>query len=472
MPLMKTWTKVTPSFIDTRWFTVLLSFLVVLLSGLAGGLVAGVTWSLAGKEIFILSVLLGSWLVLFLSAVKFDFMILVTFCLFSLVQIEPAPTDMLVMLLLLVGLLTGKLSLMALTGSSLIHLALWGFLVANLTSLVYVNEILAGLRYLFITAYMIFLTYFVKMYITSYQAMRTVVIGYLVSALLAVFLVALGYLGIGTELFITRYGTRAQGPFKDANVFGPFLILMIVFLIDEILHPLIFRGLYPAKAFGLIVLTMGVFVSGSRAAWGNLALSLLIYFILTIKSTPRARIIHLISLLRAKIGYLLILLTVGLLVLVALLTQLDSPEFIQAFLSERAKFQIYDITRFAMQIEGINAGFTHLIGVGPGMWVDAHSLYVRAFAEHGIFGLAALLLFTLVLSTGTFSRAIREPVKPYGLSAKVVFACLVGHIMNSIVIDTIHWRHFWFLLALAWVVITAKLETVAPSYLEGNGGER
>ena len=468
---MKTWTKVTPSFIDTRWFTVLLSFLVVLLSGLAGGLVAGVTWSLAGKEIFILSVLLGSWLVLFLSAVKFDFMILVTFCLFSLVQIEPAPTDMFVMLLLPMGLLTGKLSLKNLADSSLIHLALWGFLAANLASLVYVNEILAGLRYLFITAYMIFLTYFVKMYITSYQAMHTVMIGYLVSALLAVFLVALGYLGIGTELFITE-SARARGLFNDANVFGPFLILMIVFLVDEILHPCILRGLYPVKLFGLICLTAGVFLSGSRSAWGNLVLSMTIYFVLVFKGAPRAKLAYLFDLLRTRMVYRSVLLIVGLFILVALFVRHGFLEFIRKFFEVRAQFHVYDTTRFARQIEGVYAGSTHLIGVGPGMWEDAHSLYVRAFAEHGIFGLVTLLLFTLVLSIGTFFQAIRESVKPYGLSAKVVFACLVGHIMNSIVIDTIHWRHFWFILALAWVVITAKPETVAPSYPEGNGGER
>jgi len=457
MALMKTWTQTTPSsIVDTRWFTILLSFLVILLGGLAGGLVSRVTWSLAGKEVFILWALLGSWLILFLSVVKFDFMVLVSFCLFSLVRIEPAPTDMLIMLLLLMGLLIGKLSLKALTGSSLIHLALWGFLVANLASLVCVNAVFEGARFLFITAYMIAFVYFVKMYVTSFQAMRNVMMGYLVSAVLAIFLVLLGYLGIGTELFI-EWGTRAQGPFKDANVFGPFLIPMIVFLIDEILHPRIFRGFYLAKVLGIIALTAGVFLSGSRAAWGNLALSLLIYLVLTIKSTPRAGIAHLLSLLRAKIIYLLILLIIGSLLLAALPTWLGSQEFVRAFLADRAKFQQrYDASRFARQIEGINAGLTHLIGVGPGMWTSAHSLYVRTFAEHGVFGLVTLFLCLLVLLMGTFVRALRETDKPYGMSARVVFACLIGHLMNGFVIDTIHWRHFWFILALAWVVTTVK----------------
>jgi hypothetical protein len=464
---MRTWTRVTPSFIDTRSFTVFVSFFVILLSGIAGGLVSGIAWALAGKEILILLAVLGSWLILFLSAVKFDFMVLMSFCLFGLVQIEPAPTDMLVLLLLLMGLLTGRLSLKALTGSSLVHLALWGFLVTNLASLIYVNEILAGLRFLFITAYLIAFTYFVKMYVTSLQAMRTVMVGYLVSAMLAVFLVVLGYLGIGTELFL-RYGARARGLFKDPNVFGPFLILMIVFSIDEILHPRIFRGFYLAKVSGVIALTAGVFLSGSRAAWGNLILSLLVYFALIVRSTSRTRITHLLSLLRARIVCLFIVLTMGLLVLVAFVTRLGSSEFAQTFLVERAQFHIYDVTRFARQIEGISAGLTHLIGMGPGMWSDAHSLYVRTFSEHGIFGFVSLLLCLVVVSINTFFRALRETDKPHGLSAKVVFACLVGHLVNSIVIDTIHWRHFWFILALGWVVTTVKDRTASPAYPLGS----
>jgi hypothetical protein len=460
---MSTWTKATPNLMDTRWFVILISFLVISLSGLAGGLVSGLTWFLAGKEYLVLIALLGSWLMLFLSVTRFDFMVLAGFCLFSVVRIEPAPTDMLVALLLPVGLLMGKLSLRTLTGSSFIHVALWGFLLANLVSLVPVNAIFDGLRYVLITVYMIASVYFVKMYVTSLQATRNVMIGYLVSAGLALCLVALGYLGIGTELFI-KYGTRAQGPFKDTNVFGPFFVLMIVFLVDEILHPHLFQELYLAKVLGIVAMTAGVFLSGSRAAWGNLALSLLLYFALAIRHLPRTRIVHLLGWLRSRAAYLFVTLIMGALIFVALFQLIGFQNFVEIFLVQRARFQLYDTTRFARQIEGINAGLVHLVGVGPGMWGDAHSLYVRTFAEHGIFGLVALLLLVLVLSVSTLCRALRETDKTYGISAKVIFACLVGHLMNSIVIDTIHWRHFWFVLALAWVVNTAEHKTVVSDW--------
>ncbi len=33
----------------------------------------------------------------------------------------------------------------------------------------------------------------------------------------------------------------------------------------------------------------------------------------------------------------------------------------------------------------------------------------------------------------------------------VIFASLIGLAFNSFFVDTLHWRHFWLLLALAWV---------------------
>jgi len=32
-----------------------------------------------------------------------------------------------------------------------------------------------------------------------------------------------------------------------------------------------------------------------------------------------------------------------------------------------------------------------------------------------------------------------------------VFACICGHLVNSFVIDTVHWRHIWFIYGLPWV---------------------
>ena len=447
---MNTWTRAIPSLIRKGWFIALLSLLIILLSGLTGGLVPWLMPYFAGKEMFIFLALLGLWLIFLLGIAKFDLMVLVAFSLFGLVRIEPAPVDVLFIILLLVGLLTGKLSLKALEGSSLVHLTLWIFLVANFASLIVARAFFDSLRYLMITVYLIAFTYFVKMYITSFQAVRNAMIGYLISAMTNALLIALGYLGVGpfTELFL-EFGSRAVGAFKDPNVFGPFLVPMIVLLIDEILFPRIFPRFYLAKTVGVVVLTAAVLLSFSRAAWGNLALTLFTYFILEIGGVSGKEVANLL-----KRGVVFILLVVlGSQAFEPLLNRMGLAEFLEW----RVASHSYDLGRFARQEEGIDAGLSHLFGVGPGMWSSAHSLYVRTFAEHGVFGAVALFLCLLILSVGALSRALRETDKRYGLSAKVVVACLIGHLMNSIVIDTVHWRHFWFILGLAWVVATVDI---------------
>lgn len=447
---MPIWAKGIPNIISTKGGSGLLFFLAILLNGLAGGLAAWFMRYFSGKEMFIFLALMGLWLLFFLSTVKFDFMVLITFCLFGLVRIEPAPIDGLVMLLVPVGLLTGKLSLKALTGSPLVHLALWIFLLVNLASLTATSAFFDSLRFLMITIYLVAFTYFIKMYITSMKAMRTVMIGYLISAIASTILIIPGYLGISpfADLFL-QSGNRAVGTFKDPNVFGPFLIPPIILLVDEIFYPFFFPRFHWTKVFCVILWVGMVFLSFSRAAWGNLVLTVLVYLVLNARKVLTMRIT---SLLTGRISLFVLVTLMGAGAFVPLLNWMGLKKFFEW----RTSSHTYDAVRFARQREGIEAGLSHLFGVGPGVWDHAHSLYARTLAEHGAFGLASLLLFMLILSISTFRQAWEETQKPYGLSAKVVMACLVGLLLNSGVIDTIHWRHFWFTFALAWVVSTPE----------------
>jgi len=384
--------------------------------------------------------LLGLWLVSLLSAARFDLMVLVAFGLFAFVRLEPAPSDALFAILLAVGLLARKLSPRALEGSSLIHLSLWTFLAANLLSAIGARPLQPSLRFLAITVYLVAFFYFVRMYVTSASRMRNVLLGYLISAAATVLLVGLGYLGVGRadELFL-GWGVRAQGFFKDPNVLGPFLVPLVVFLLDEILRPRLFPGRDLLKLMGVAAFSVGVFLTFSRGAWLNLGLALAAYFLL-LGRADRARLTPVV----------LALLLAGI-VLTGVVVQ---HEGLRGFFQERFSGQRYDAGRFARQLEGLAAATTHPAGLGPGNWSDAHSLYVRALAENGLLGFLSLLLFILTLVANLARRAAGEVEKPYGLSSKVLLASLSGTLANSFVIDTIHWRHLWLLLALSWAVCT------------------
>jgi len=124
------------------------------------------------------------------------------------------------------------------------------------------------------------------------------------------------------------------------------------------------------------------------------------------------------------------------------------------FLDQRAHYQAYDTSRFGTQRVGVDLALSHPLGIGPGQFeallpVSAHSLYVRALAEQGFLGIVTMVALVL----GTLAFAFRDATRGrdlYGLSCVGLFAAWCGLLVNSLVIDTLHWRHLWLLAALIW----------------------
>jgi hypothetical protein len=61
--------------------------------------------------------------------------------------------------------------------------------------------------------------------------------------------------------------------------------------------------------------------------------------------------------------------------------------------------------------------------------------------------LVALLAVTLALAAGN-AVAGRDA---YGVGAAVLLGAWCGLLANSAFVDTLHWRHLWFVAALIWV---------------------
>jgi len=124
------------------------------------------------------------------------------------------------------------------------------------------------------------------------------------------------------------------------------------------------------------------------------------------------------------------------------------------FLSERARLQSYDTSRFSAQESGLHLVAAYPFGIGPGQFesyvpVSAHSTYIRALAEQGVLGLVtilALILTTLVLA-GRNAVIGRDT---YGIGSAALLGAWCGLVANSAFVDTLHWRHFWILAGLIW----------------------
>jgi hypothetical protein len=375
----------------------------------------------------------------------YDTAIAVGLVLMGVVRFEPAPTDITFALIMAVAAVSGRFRLHRVPPLLRWMVAL--VLLVNLASITDVVSVSAAVRFLFITVYLLLFTLWLTQWLDSNKHARVVVVTWLAIAVVSAVVASLAlHFPIPGRSFINGSvdkGERATALFKDPNVFGPFLIPIALILLEQHIArrtPRLLRLRAPGVWLCLLALTLGVLFSYSRAAWANYAIAILV---MLAASSMRRR-----GASRALRALMALLLVGGITVII--LSATGSIHFLQS----RAHLQAYDTHRFAAQTLGWELGWTHPVGVGPGQFeyhspVASHSTFVRIFAEQGFGGVLlwiALLLSTLLLAI----RNVGLGRDTYGIGSAALLGAWCGLIFNSTVVDTLHWRHLWVVVALIW----------------------
>ena len=274
---------------------------------------------------------------------------------------------------------------------------------------------------------------------------------WLTAALVTAALGILGYFHAfpGAEIF-TRF-ERASGAFEDPNVFGPFLTLPDIYLLQRLLTGSPLK--MPLYAIPLLVIVGGIFLSFSRGAWGLFGASaILLVAGLFLQSASGA--------FRLRIAVMTIVAV--LLLAVAVMVALQIPAVAELFSARAQLAQDYDSARFGRFARygiGFLMAMEHPLGIGPLVFgqiygEDTHDIWLKALLDYGWLGFASYaILIGWTLAAG-FRILFRDrPWQPYLLCAYVVF---IGHIALGTVIDTDHWRHFYLLLGLIWGAIALE----------------
>lgn len=255
----------------------------------------------------------------------------------------------------------------------------------------------------------------------------------------------------GSGLFLLY--DRAKGPFEDPNVFAPFLVLPTLLLVQDVLDGRLRR--LPVSICLLAILLAGVLLSFSRAAWGHLAVSVLVMaaLLFVASKTNRFRV--------WIVGGGLLTLLAAAIVIVALLA---IPGVRDEFLNRADLFQDYDtgVTgRFGNQLRSIPLLLENPLGFGPYKFgerygMDPHNVYLNAFATYGwLGGLGYLGLVVATWIVGARLAMVRAPWQKFHIAA---FAAYVGVSLEGLVIDTDHWRHYFLLAGLVWGLSAATLD--------------
>ncbi|WP_169194789.1 O-antigen ligase family protein [Devosia sp. MC1541] len=296
-----------------------------------------------------------------------------------------------------------------------------------------------------VTIYLFLTSFFVANFIADAPEKRLAVIrnAYVAIAIVSAAIGILAYLRLmpNADMFL-RYD-RAKAMFKDPNVYGPFLVLPAMMVLRELFFQR--KGQLVSGAIVLLIM-LGVFVSFSRAAWGHFATSAFLVFVLCFLLEAKARI---------QVRMLTIAIIGSILVVVMLAGLLSVPE-VREFFELRTMSQDYDTGesgRFGRQGYAFDLALDHPLGLGPTEFTyleiseQPHNTYVTVLHGYGWGG--GLIYYFLVALTfwrgliGLRDRERRGLLIP-------VFAVFIPLALQSAIIDTDHWRHYFLVVGLIW----------------------
>jgi len=369
----------------------------------------------------------------------------------AFVATEPSPYELTFILVLALAMLGG----FGLHRSTLgLLLLLTCFIPFGLIAAFQVKYTPLGesLVYLAVTIFLLFTAYFVANFVADapQRRIRLVVWAYIAAAALSALAGLMGYLDLvpGANA-LTLYG-RAKALFKDPNVYGPFLVLPAMYLLQRVLLATGRRQLLAGALFGLLF--VGVFVSFSRAAWGHLAASGVLVFVLVFIFEAQTR---------DRVRMILVGMAGALALLIALAGLLAIPQVGELF-ETRASAQSYDegaTGRFGRQAFAFDLALSHPLGLGPlefrntRVEEEPHNTYVNVFLSYGWGGgLAMVLLIATTIWRGTRFVVRPSPNRLLLIPLISTFGILS---IEAAIIDLDHWRHFYLLAGLIWGVTAA-----------------
>jgi len=367
----------------------------------------------------------------------------------SIAFIEPAPHDVL-MIALVVACVGARVRFDRKLVPLLLLLTIW--LSGGLLSLIQVGDNAKDIQYTATSLYLCLAAVMFGCLFCDGDLLRLKIMrrAYVLAALIAT---AAGYVGFfhllpGADIFLDN--GRVSATFKDPNVYGPFLIFPMLWLLIAQLT----RGIRLFDVAVLLILLGGLFLSFSRGAWGHFAVSTAVGIGILVSVTPdprmRGRIVAL--------GFVAIVLTI------LLIVAATSIGPVHDMLVERAKaIQPYDVGpggRFWLQQLALDTILQNPNGLGPFEFdrifgLQQHNVYMQGFLVYGWLGGAAYLaIVAITLMLGLLTVAMPTPWQYYLITAYAVF---VGEAFEGLIVDTDHWRHFFLVLGLVWGLAAATI---------------
>ena len=366
------------------------------------------------------------------------------------VSIEPAPADLLFLVVLAVFLSSG-LTISAVFVPLMLFLLLYN--LGGFFSFLQVTDDHKAMMFVITSFYMAFSAIFFAFYVAHDPLRRMAIIknALIIAAVIASTLGILGYFDVAGLADSFSLYWRAVSTFKDPNVFATYLLFpgaMLVqgFLLGTQRHKFI-------SMIGLFIILAALFLAFSRGAWISFLVSSVMIVVLTFMLTPAMHT-------RSRIIQITLSGVIGLAVLLALLLSVEGIR--ELFFDRFTLVKEYDTGekgRFGNQLNSIPLLLEQPLGFGPLYFhkifgQDPHNVYINAFASYGwLGGISYFLLMVSTIMIGFKTVLMRTRWQNWAI---VVFCPLVATIFQGVQIDTDHWRHFYWMLGMMWGLFAAS----------------
>lgn len=375
----------------------------------------------------------------------------------GVVLIEPAPYELLVAIAMIVFFAAG----MTLRPAHLpLVLLLILYNIGFVVGLVPVLALQGTAMWTAISCFMAMTTLFFALALAddTERRLRVLLAGYVAGAVVVALIGILAYFRLlpSSDTFLL-YG-RAKSTFKDPNVFGPYLVLPGLLLMQR----MIFGRLRDVLVGGamLIVIAGGLLLSFSRGAWGHFAASIAVLLVLSyVTSRSAGERLRIVVFSMLGIGALV-------LTVVALLSL---PQVESVFRERASLVQSYDAGhtgRFGRHILGALLMLDHPIGIGPLQFSkyfpeDPHNSFLDSFVAGGwLSGFTFITMVLVTLAAGLRTVFMPSPFRPAYLALYATFVAEVG---ESYVIDVQHWRHYFLIMGALWGLMVATRSQAVPA---------
>ncbi|MCJ9669338.1 MULTISPECIES: O-antigen ligase [unclassified Neorhizobium] len=380
-----------------------------------------------------------------LAAVKLAGSGLIAFGVFlsGFVISEPAPYELIMVIQIGIWFLLG-LKISRTVGPLLVMMLT--FNMSGLFSMFVMKDMSEAPMYFAVSTFLALSSVFYAAIIENdHRRLNLIFKAWVIAAIITSLLGVLGYFNAfpGSHVF-TRYN-RAMGAFQDPNVFGPYLVAPLLYLLYRLLTGPLIKA--PLLIAGILILALGIFLSFSRAAWGLLifaGVALVIVMLLKERTTA----------FRFKI--LAIAGGAAIFLVLALAIALQFPQVSDLFTNRAKLVQDYDgarLGRFERHKIGFLMAMERPLGLGPMAFgkifgEDEHNIWLKTLTTYGWLG--AITYQIMIWSTLWFGFRYMLRERPWQAYLMIAWVMILGHAIIGNVIDTDHWRHFYLLLGIVW----------------------